>query len=280
MNSPTPARIYSLAQLTVLEAAPPTLVRIASQAGYDGAGLRLLPATPGGVAYPLMDDAAQLRETLAVLRDTGVQVFDLEIIRLNADFNVNDYRAFFETGQQLGAQAILVGADDPDPARLAQSYATLCETAQPYGLSANLEFMPWTQVRNAREAMAIVQAAGSPANAGVLIDSLHFGRSHTTVDDVLALPRSWLHYVQVADAQAGTHFSVAELTQTARCERLLPGEGSINLEGLLNALPSELPVSIEIPHAVRSAELGPLEWARLTLQATRQWLEDRSVQNH
>ena len=49
---------FSLAALTVLELAPPQLVDVAAACGYDHVGIRLLPATPGGIAYPLMDDEA------------------------------------------------------------------------------------------------------------------------------------------------------------------------------------------------------------------------------
>lgn len=54
---------FSLAVLTVLELAPPEMIELAAHCGYEKAGLRLLPATPGGVAYRLMDDAPLLRES-------------------------------------------------------------------------------------------------------------------------------------------------------------------------------------------------------------------------
>lgn len=44
-----------------------------------------------------------LRETLAWMKDTGVKIFDLELIRLGPAFDPADYRAFFEAGAQLGA---------------------------------------------------------------------------------------------------------------------------------------------------------------------------------
>src|SRR4051794_41777606 len=62
---------FSLAALTVLELAPPEMIELAARCGYEKVGLRLLPATPGGIAYRLMDDAALLRETLRRLQATG-----------------------------------------------------------------------------------------------------------------------------------------------------------------------------------------------------------------
>ena len=43
---------FSLAALTVLELAPPEMIELAARCGYEKVGLRLLPATPGGIAYP------------------------------------------------------------------------------------------------------------------------------------------------------------------------------------------------------------------------------------
>jgi hypothetical protein len=41
------------------------LIDVAAACGYDHVGIRLLPATPGGIGYPLMEDKAGLRETIA-----------------------------------------------------------------------------------------------------------------------------------------------------------------------------------------------------------------------
>ena len=41
----------------------------------------------------------------------------------------------------------------------------------------------------------------------------------------------------------------------ARGDRLFPGEGALDLEGLLHALPADLPVSVEIPIDIQLAEI-------------------------
>jgi len=82
-----------------------------------------------------------------------------------------------------------------------------------------------------------------------------------------------LHFAQICDAptaaQVGRPFSVEEMIHAARCERLLPGEGAIDLQGIFSVLPDSLPVSVEIPHAVRLAQLGQREWARQALAASQ-----------
>ena len=211
-----------------------------------------------------MQDAAALAATLARMRDTGVGVFDLEIVRVGASFRASEHLPFFEAGARLGAKAMLVAGDDPDEARLTASFAALCEAAAPFGLSADLEFMPWTEVADARTALRIVTGAAQ-ANGGVLVDALHFARSASSFADIAAIPRHRLHYAQICDAPAQVPATVEGLIQTARCERLLPGEGGIDLAGLFKMLPKDLPISVEIPNDKRAPALGAEGWARQAL---------------
>lgn len=271
-------RDYSLAYLTACHSTVPEAVDIAHACGYRAVGLRVRPNAPGAPYQALLGDEPLIRETLARLQSTGVTVFDLEIIRLDAQFQVQTYEAMLALGQRLGARAVLVAADDLEPVRLAQNYARLCEFMQPFGLSANLEFMPWTAVRTANEAQQVIRAAGEPGNAGVLVDALHFGRSHTTLQDIRDIPRSWIHYAQICDAEAGTAFTTEQLIHTAREERLLPGEGTIDLAGLFRAIPGDIPVSVEVVNLSRSRAMGDAAWARLALEASRRVVDNEEME--
>ncbi|MEO8136038.1 MAG: sugar phosphate isomerase/epimerase [Betaproteobacteria bacterium] len=263
------SRTYSLAHLSALPLPPPQLVEVAAAAGYDHVGVRMIAPAPGIAAYPLMDDPAMLRETLARLADSGLTVFDIEIVRINRDFATGNLLPFLETGAKLGARAVLtVAGDEDDPSRLAQSYAAFCAAAKSFGLTADLEFMPWTSIPNAAAAVRLVEAAGSPDNAGVLVDAIHFERSATTLDDIGALPPGLLHYAQICDAPAGIPDAMEEILRQARYERRLPGEGGIDLEGLVRALPAALPIAIECWDQVRTPAMGFGLWARRAIVAT------------
>lgn len=263
------ARLHSLAYLTSHRCTPAEAIRVAAASGYQAVGLRLWPNAPGAPQQHLIGDAPALRETQAAQRDTGVAVFDLEIVRLDAEADPRTWTALFDIGAALDARAVLVAGDDRDEARLADRYAALCEALRPYGLTADLEFMPWTAVPDARSALRVVQRAGTPANAGILVDALHFGRSHTTLDDIRAIPRALLHYAQICDAPAGTGFSTEQMIHTARCARQLPGEGGIDLQGLFQALPPDLPVSVEVIDQAREPGFDPPAWAAACLAASR-----------
>jgi sugar phosphate isomerase/epimerase len=259
---------YSLAYLTSVPLAPADALVLAAKLGYRHTGVRIAPTLPGGDFSPLASDAAMLRETVGRIRDSGATVFDVEIARLGKDFSVAAFAPFLETCGALGARAILVAGDDPDEGRLTASFAAFCDAAANYGLTADLEFMPWTKVPNAKTALRIVGNAARP-NGRILVDTLHAARSASTLADIAAIPRSMLSYAQLCDAPGEIPATQEGLIHTARCGRLLPGEGGIDLVGILSQLPADLPISLEIPNQERLPALGPEEWARQALAASK-----------
>jgi sugar phosphate isomerase/epimerase len=268
----TMSRIYSLAYLTAAPLSPPEAISMAAELGYHHVGVRLLPAMAGGDFSPLIENPALLRETMARVADTGVSVFDVEIVRLTPEFRIETVRPFLAACGALSARAVLVVGDDPDAARLIANYAAFAAAAAPYGLTADLEFLPWASVSSCAIARRVVEQAGAP-NGRILVDALHVARSATSIADLQALPCSMLSYAQICDAEAAIPTTVEGLIHTARVARLLPGEGGIPLTDIFAALPPDLPVSIEIPHLARLADLGPREWSRQAIEASRRVLE-------
>lgn len=270
------ARKLSLAYLTIFDADPVSAVRIAAEAGYDMVGLRLLPSSPGEVLYPLMTDDALLREVKAALRDTGVEMGDVEIARLGAATDIAAFAPFFERAARLDARHVLVAGDDPDSGRLADRFAALARLAASFRLTVDLEFMPWTQVRDLAAARRIVEAAGEP-NGGVLVDALHWDRAKSTVAEVRDLPRERINYVQLCDGPVDYDPSDEGLIAVARGARLNPGEGGIDLPALAGVIPLDATVSIEVPDRERARTVGPLQRAIDALAATRRVLEAASA---
>jgi sugar phosphate isomerase/epimerase len=259
---------FSLAALTVLELAPPALIDVAAACGYEHVGIRLLPATPGGVAYPLMDDAASLRETIVRLDATGVTVADLEVVALRPETEIAAFSAFFETGARLGAKHILVAAYDPELGRFADRFAAFCEAAAPFGLSADLEFMPWTAAPDLATAWRIVEQVGKE-NAGVLVDALHFDRSGSSIADLAGIPTGRLHYWQLCDGPAERPATTEAMMLAARTERMFPGEGGIDLVALARAMPKDITISIEVPTLELAKTMDAQARAQRALDAAR-----------
>ncbi len=235
----------SLAFLTTFDVGPVEAVRIAAATGYRMVGLRILPA--GGEAdYPLLTDDRVLAEVRAALADTGVTVGDVEIVRLKPENDWPLFDRFCDRCAALEARHVLVAGDDPEPARLTESFARFCDMAAPRRLTADLEFMPWTAVPDLTAALRVVRDAGRP-NGGVLVDALHVDRSTTTLDQIAALPPAMVNYVQICDGPVPYDPSDAALIAIARGERMFPGFGGIDLIGLARAIPEGVTISVEVP---------------------------------
>ncbi|MFQ6573062.1 sugar phosphate isomerase/epimerase family protein [Pseudomonas sp. UM16] len=265
-------RVMSLAALTVLELSPVEMVEVAARAGYSHVGLRLQPATPEEYHFPLVADAGLRRQTAARLRDTGIRVLDVEILRLEPETHVADFDALLAVGAEFGASELLVAGNDPDQQRQTDNFAALCDLAAQYGLHPHLEFMPWTDARNLTQAWHIVEQAGRD-NGGVLVDAFHFDRSASSLDELRQVPSSRLRYAQLCDVAGPRPDDMAEILRQARNERRFPGEGDCDLLGLLRTLPQDIALSLEIPtRQLYEQGVSALQRAQMALDKTRQLL--------
>jgi sugar phosphate isomerase/epimerase len=253
-----------LAHLSLIELAPPQLVEAAADAGFRQVGMRLAPAAAGEHQHPMMGGAPMMRETLACMRDRGVAVHDVELVRLAGDSDVAALEPLMAAAAELGARQVLVAGDDPDEGALAQRFASLCELGRTYGLRMGLEFMPWRGIRTLASAQRVVRAAGA---GGVVVDAIHLDRSGGTADELLHLPASEWAWFQACDAPSERPVSEAELLFQARMARLPPGQGGLNLTGMLRALPPDTVVSIEAPLHGRLDLRAPVDRARLLRKA-------------
>jgi sugar phosphate isomerase/epimerase len=263
---------FSLAHLSALSLSPPEMVDVAARVGYRYVGLRLTPVTANEPRYPLPYDEKMMRETQACLADTGVEVLDIELARLPPEVEVTSFAAMLEAGARLGAKHVIAQTPDPDRTRATERFAQLCELAQPLQLSVNLEFITWTDTPDLQTAAAIVAAAGQP-NGGILIDTLHFCRSRCSLEALRALPRSWFRFAQVCDAPAQAPTTTEGLIHAARNERLFLGDGGLDVRGILDALPPDIPYSLEIPMTTLARTLGPELRAHMALLSARRYLQ-------
>lgn len=252
-------RSIGLAALTVLELPHEEQVSVAAQAGYTHVGLRLVPVAGQPFSHPF--DVARLEERLA---DTGVGVLDVEVFRLTPETKVGEFEPAMAAAARLRATEMLVHGADPDESRLIETFGRLCDLAARYGLAANLEPMPWVDVSSIAKAVRILGGADRP-NAALLVDAIHFFRAGDTPQALAKVQRRRLRYLQLCDARPERPADMQEIIRQARSDRLFPGEGGLDLTGLMKALPGGIPVSLEVPVSKR---IAPLERARRALDAT------------
>ena len=205
-----------------------------------------MPATTGGPAYPTRLGTEAHRALKQILAAEGVRVSDIEFIQLTPEIDVRAFAAQFEAAADLGAISVTVSGDDHDPARLTAHFAELCDLALAFGLRVDLEFMRWRAIGALPQALSIVQQAGK-SNGAILVDALHLTRSGGKAGDLISIPDEWLRAVQICDAGAHAPMSEAAIIAEAREGRLPPGEGALPLGDLLEALPADALLSVEMP---------------------------------
>ena len=189
----------SLSHLTVLDVGPPDLVTLAADAGFSSVGVRLHAPMPGGIAYPLAPGSAAMVETRRRMADRGVEVFDVEVVRLAFDTDVAGYAPMLDAAAELGAKRVCVNVDDDDRARVIDRFAQLCDLAKLRALCVDLEFMIWRPVARLADAVDVVCGAGR-SNGAILIDALHLHRSGGRASDVAALDPALKRARRVHDA--------------------------------------------------------------------------------
>lgn len=270
-------RPLSIAHLTLLELSPPELIRVAGQAGFSSVGLRLIAVTDTTPGYALMDDPKMMRDTLLAMQETGVTVNDIEFVRMTPDFDPFAMEPFLSAGAELGAKYIVVAPYDPDLSRLADNLATFATFALGFGLTPVLEFFPWTNIPDLQSALDVVEKANNP-NIGILLDTLHFDRSGSTLAGLSPAELDRIPFVHLCDAVVQSSYLETELLHTARGARLIPGEGDIPLSVILTQLPCNIPIALEIPVEDRRG-LNPLGLASLMFQRTQAFLDQTWTQN-
>jgi sugar phosphate isomerase/epimerase len=271
MMTPTADVALSFAHLGALEVGPPDLFDVLAEAGFASTGIRMRRAAPGSPEYALSDPAAR-RETKRRIAQSGVGVLYIELVALSRSLDARELSSMFEAGADIGATRITASGDDPDLAVVADKLAEVCELARSYGLAVDVEFMPFRAVRTLDDAVRVVSMAGQP-NAHILVDALHFYRSNSSLDTLRTLDPKLLGTFQICDAPIAPP---ADLANEARNARLLPGKGGLALDVLMDLLPQDLPLGVEIPLATARPDLDALGRAKLMVAGTRKFLTRRA----
>jgi sugar phosphate isomerase/epimerase len=254
--------LLSLPHITMLDASPPEVVRTAAEAGFDAVCLRLFPTMVGERQHPIIGDTPMMRETRAILADTGLQVLDIEAIWLKPETAPSNYLKGFEAAAQLGAKVIQSIGDDPDEDRLTSTYASLCAAAAPFHLTVDLEFMLAASTNSLEKARRIVAKAGA-SNGGLLVDCLHIYRCGTQVEELLEVDPELIHILQLCDGVAKAPVGQDALNHEARFNRRLPDEGEFDLDAIWRAIPSHAHISVEVPFGDTRGKIGFAERAHI-----------------
>jgi sugar phosphate isomerase/epimerase len=181
----------------------------------------------------------------------------------------------FAMAAELGATtvtAVASGDGIRSPAEAVDEFAAACAEAAGYGLRLQLEFMPFTSVRDLERAWQVVSGAGA-ANGGLVLDVWHFRRSGSSLAQLAAIPAARLFTVQLSDGPADPE---PDLWHAASHGRWLPGTGQFDVTRILRAVHAMGARPEFGPEVVSDslAALGALEGATQAAAASRQVLAE------
>jgi sugar phosphate isomerase/epimerase len=141
----------------------------------------------------------------------------------------------FTMAAELGVttvSAVAPGDRIWSPARAVDGFAAACAEAAGYGLSLQLEFMPFTPIPNLQSAWEVVFEAGT-ANSGLVLDVWHFRRSGSSLAQLAAIPADRLFTVQLSDGPTDPE---PDLWHAASHGRWLPGSGQLDVTEILRSV--------------------------------------------
>jgi sugar phosphate isomerase/epimerase len=241
------------------------------KAGYDGIGLRMY-ASPGvnyeSVTQPIAGNAPLMRQIKSALADSGLIPYDILSYYIRPNFDLEHLLPSLEFGAELGFAYALAIADDPDWARQVNNFASLCDAAAALNMSISLEAPVGQNTVNTLPLALKLVTESSRRNAVICLDPFHFWRVGHTADLLKSAEPRLFPYTQIDDG--------VDTDGPPPRGRREVGKGMVPLFDILDALPADLPLSIEWGRPPGSSHT-PAEWAAIALQATRRFVDAYSA---
>ncbi|MBP0590460.1 sugar phosphate isomerase/epimerase [Paraburkholderia sp. LEh10] len=272
-TSQTPKRRYVLGYHTFADLEPPEFVSLAAEAGYDGVTLRLWPAykPPLEYPFPLLEPQSPMRnEVKRRLRDTGMSVLDIEVLRVDAQLDVSSMRPLLEASADLGGAYLTVLGNDEDQSRLDDNLAALAELSAEYGMPISLEFHALNSINSIHAANAALDRLGRE-DALLTVDTLHLFRSGGCAADIARTDPKRLISIQLCDGPRKGPETVEAFRAESR-DRQHPSLGELPLEEYVRAAPRDSAIIVEAPMIGLRQRLGlePVVIAQDALRLTTQ----------
>jgi sugar phosphate isomerase/epimerase len=261
----------ALAPTSLPDTPPLEFIDAAAAAGLDGIGLRLYrsPILP---FHPVVGNPALIAEIKRRLADANLKVLDILSFYLQAQMAFDQIRPALELGAELGAKYAMVIGDDTEWARMRDNFGRMCDAAAAFGLGVSIETAIMRPVATLEHATQIIAESGR-SNAVLCLDPLNLIRAGGTIDAVRRLDPRLLPYSQLSDGLLGPgEPGLEKARQNGASERRLAGEGVLPLGELLEALPPNVPLSLEFPPP-KGSTIAAADWARRVADTTRALLK-------
>jgi sugar phosphate isomerase/epimerase len=114
----------------------------------------------------------------------------------------------------------------------AEAVAELAAEARQVGARVGLETLPFSDLRTPEDGLDVLKMAGC-SNVGLVLDIWHIVRGDVPFDRVAVIPGEQIVHIELNDAESEP---VGSLAQDTLDHRLLPGDGSFDIPGFLDAV--------------------------------------------
>ena len=265
-------RPLGLECLSGLGLPPAAFVRLAGELGFAHVSLSLSGAANRLACYPetSLRDGPLVRDAVrAALDYSGVRLSLLEGFAITPELPADAWTPALDLAADLGARAVCVIGMDRDRPRCHDAFARFAQLCAKRGLIATTEVGAGI-CRDLERALVAAHHTG-PSGLRLLIDTMHFFRSGSTVADIAALDPALIAHVQLCDVPMPA--VLENYMDEALWERRAPGDGDLPLADFLAQVPADVPIGLEVPiRSQAEAGLQPHErFARLRDATLRLW---------
>lgn len=277
-------RKYSLAYLTIPGTDPVNQIRIAAETGYDSVSLRTIPMhLPGEPEFLLDKDETLFNTTKKALKEYNMPLMDIELARIRPDLDIAEYAPAFEKAAELGATDVLGSIWTRDKNFYMETAGKVADMAKGFGLSYNIEFLPWAGVRSLQEAITLVDELNMD-NLFIMVDTLHAGRAGVSAQELKRTDKKYFRFMHLCDGPAGPDGDLVLddikdklMLFTAREGRMYAGQGVMDVAGMVAAIPN-VPLSIELPNAEEMKVRGAQGHAKQCLETAQAYFAAHGVE--
>ena len=248
---------------------PVSLVNLAADLGCSHVTLNISPPRNRLPEYPefsFRDDTALQRAVGDALRARGVTLGLVEGFTIAPEVSAEDHARNLDMVAGLGAMAVCTVSIDRDLPRTLAEFARLSELAAERGMFVTTEVGAMA-IRDLPTALAAVEEIDHPAFK-LLIDTMHFFRTGSSVADLAALPPALIGHVQLCDVPMPA--VIEKYMDEAMNERRAPGDGDLPLAEVVRLVPEHVVIGIEVPLRTEAeAGIKPHERLGRVVSATR-----------
>ncbi len=221
-------------------------IRAAASAGFAAIGLY------AGQFLKLREEGLTVEQLREMLDAADVCLAEIEVLSgWGSTTPSADYWRFEDVVWELVDEfecryVQAIGPYEGSIADAAARFGDVCDRAADHGAVVGLEFLPFTNIVDAADALEIVEAADRP-NGGVCVDIWHHARGANDVDLIRAIPPELITGIQMSDGPRRP--TLADYKDDCLRHRVAPGDGefgAVDFVRTLIDLGVDVPWSLEV----------------------------------